>query len=410
METIQNLLNDVNDKIKALDTAKQLYSQQLAPEFRVFDFINTDENSLSWILANLLDPNGTHAQKDLFLRQFINICLPNLSKNAIWQPYTPYLAQTSVVTEQTTTASNTQRRMDIYLSLGDKTKFGICIENKPYASDQQNQMFDYEIEMRKRHQENFHLVYLCENGEPTDWSVPAKTLEAWKASNLISFVTYTQLVEWLTSCKTACQNQSVIEFINQFIKFIQKQFMGVEDMSESQSIIESILSNKENLATSFKIFNSIETIRYSLIKKLITDLESLNRESESPYKISTTEMNGKCGDKIIFSIPNNTLAICFEFEGSAFNMPALGVFIPNKKIQQGQPQFDKITDVLSKSFPSEKLRSSTDWCYWYQFQPRNWWSDSEAWEMIYTGDMAKKIIKEVDNFYNILKENNLLTV
>lgn len=405
METIQNLLNDVNDKIKALDTAKQLYSQQLAPEFRVFDFINTGENGLSWILANLLDPNGTHAQKDLFLRQFIDICLPNLSKNAIWQPYTPYLAQTSVVTEQTTTASNTQRRMDIYLSLGDKTKFGICIENKPYASDQQNQMFDYEIEMRKRHQDNFHLVYLSENGEPTDWSVPAKTLEAWKASNLISFVTYTQLVEWLTSCKTACQNQSVIEFINQFIKFIQKQFMGVEDMNEQAEILKIIQLNSQNISSAISISSSIDKMKENLMNNFIEQLRL--KSKNKPYHVETNGISpkNKC-QNIQFKVDGlSDFDIRIQFEDTNYSTFFIGVATLNENLVNSEKYLKIARAIKSREHELQKnvILEGNIWCIWYDLEPTHWNNNPEVWAEIPNGNLSDNIIKQVEKLIEILK-------
>ena len=42
MENLQNLLNKVNAKVQALKTAKQLYGEQLAPNFLVFDFVDTN--------------------------------------------------------------------------------------------------------------------------------------------------------------------------------------------------------------------------------------------------------------------------------------------------------------------------------------------------------------------------------
>lgn len=53
-------------KIQSLETTKSLYGEQLAPDFQVFDFVNTSENGLSWIAANLLNPKGTHGQEALF--------------------------------------------------------------------------------------------------------------------------------------------------------------------------------------------------------------------------------------------------------------------------------------------------------------------------------------------------------
>ena len=74
MSTVQNLINNVSQKIKALEAAQALYSCQLSPDFNTFDYIKTDELGLSCILAALLDPQGSHAQQEAFLRLFIEHC------------------------------------------------------------------------------------------------------------------------------------------------------------------------------------------------------------------------------------------------------------------------------------------------------------------------------------------------
>ena len=56
MSEVQTLINEVSQKVQALETAQALYSRQLSPDFNTFDYINTDELGLSRILAALLDP------------------------------------------------------------------------------------------------------------------------------------------------------------------------------------------------------------------------------------------------------------------------------------------------------------------------------------------------------------------
>lgn len=51
MSAVQNLINEVSHKLKALETAQALYSRQLSPDFNTFEYINTDELGLSRILA-----------------------------------------------------------------------------------------------------------------------------------------------------------------------------------------------------------------------------------------------------------------------------------------------------------------------------------------------------------------------
>ncbi|WP_261871063.1 hypothetical protein [Psychrobacter sp. JCM 18901] len=56
MSTVQSLINDVSQKINALETAQALYSRQLSPDFSTFDYINTDELGLVvfWRLCLIL--------------------------------------------------------------------------------------------------------------------------------------------------------------------------------------------------------------------------------------------------------------------------------------------------------------------------------------------------------------------
>lgn len=427
MDNVQNLLNEVNAKIKALETAKALYGEQLAPNFLVFDFVNTNETELSRILANLLNPNGTHGQKTLFLENFIKICLPNIHnhENKIWQNYLANLSKTDVETEKTTTAIQSYRRMDIYLSakINNET-FGICIENKPYASDQQDQLADYFKELENRNLTHKHIVYLSEYGEPSDNSVKSDVLEIWRNEKVFSHVTYTQLVEWLSECKKDCQNQSVIEFLNQFIKFIQKQFMGVEDMNEQNEILETIKSSSENIESAIKISSNIFEMKVRLINELFENLESLNKNNNSKsegkfpkYDLVLGEMKGRVDDKILFGIPNSKLTISFAFNGSGFNFPYIGIFLPDTNLEKENVYADKVFkgcyDEINNpniSIKSDLAWKNGSWLVWYYFDKPNWYNESKFWSEIGTQRLAQDILDEVNKIYKILEINKLLTV
>lgn len=410
MENVSELLKEVNDKIKALDTAKELYGEQLASDFRVFDYIDTRENGISWVIADLLNPKGNHGQKTLFLRKFIEVCLPNIHTHEDWKDYLEtQLAKTQVETEVKTWANKASRRMDIYLSATDgANSYGICIENKPYAGDQENQLTDYFKELENRKLSHKHLIYLSQ-GEPSEYSVKSEMLKQWQADKVISLVKYNQLVDWLTDCKKDCQNASVTEFLNQFIKFIQKQFMGVEDVSETNIVLESMLSSKDNVANALKISLSTDQMKHQLIQKLQNDLISLISQQNKPYTFEKTELQGKKWEQLVFKIPSSQLTVCFEFGGSAYNLPALGIFLPNEHLKPSDNLYQQITEACQVTISGKNVKAGGAWCAWYYFEPRNWWSETLAWEMIYTSEMAKKIIAEVDVFYQILKENNLLT-
>jgi hypothetical protein len=407
MQQVQNLLNEVNSKIQSLETAKSLYSEQLAPDFQVFDFVNTSENGLSWIIANLLNPKGTHGQKTLFLEQFIRICLPYIQNNTVWQNYLENLTQTEVETEATTWANRAYRRMDIYLSARINSEtFGICIENKPYANEQENQLADYFLELENRKLSQKHLVYLCEYGEPSNYSVTKDVLESWIKNQLISFVTYSQLVVWLTECKKDCQNHSVTEFLNQFIKFIQKQFMGVDDMNEQEMILNSMLQDQQTITSSIKISLNIFEMKRRLITKLLNELKLISNNKSYTVEAGNLTGNNKY-ESILFKIPNNELYISIEFQGTWFNMPALCIMVNDKEkinIEERKLVFEAIRNEIR----NKKIASSDKYYAWYSMDINDWWSETKPWEMIQNGDMAKMIIAEVDKNFKVLTDYNFI--
>ena len=419
MNKVQTLINDVSQKIHALETAQVLYSRQLSPNFSPFDYISTDELGLSRILADLLDPKGSHAQQESFLRLFIEHCLPTIHRDDRWQVLLDNIDKMEVVLEEVTSKSNSLRRMDIYLKyqVGNDS-YGICIENKPYASDQYNQLIDYYKELERRGHINRHMVYLNEhNDTPSEYSVDTKTLESWITSNQYSHLRFSDLIGWLKACQVECQNHSVSEFIAQLIKFIQKQFMGIEDMNEAKSVLDTMLSSQENIASALKIALNTHDMKKQLIEKLQRDFTTTIAKENKPYSMIKTDLKGiNKEEQITFMIKESALDFCLGFGGTVFTNPYLGIFIANEDVELNHEYYEKILTECKASniIVGENLKGEEDklkggyWCAWYNFEPHDWWSKTVPWEQIHNGEMAHKIIKELDAYYKTLKNNDLL--
>lgn len=420
MSAVKTLLEEVSQKINALETAQALYSRQLSPNFNTFDYINTDELGLSRILAALLNPKGNHAQQATFLKLFIEHCLPTIYAEPNWQSFIENIGKTEVFLEQVTVKSGTQRRMDIYLSCQTGVdSYGICIENKPYAADQFEQMKDYADELKDRQHKAWHLVYLNEHNEiPSEYSVAPEILNGWKKGNKYSHLRFSDLIGWLKACQVECQNHSVSEFIAQLIKFIQKQFMGIEDMSESKAVLETMLSSQESVASALKIALGTHDMKKQLIEKLQRDLITIIEAEKKSYSMIKTNLKGiNREEQITFKIKESTLELRLGFGGTVFNSPYLGIFTSNKDVTPDYEHYGKILTECqnSDSFVGENIKAEEDkvkggyWCAWYNFEPHDWWSQTEPWEQIHSGDMAQKIIKELDEYYKVLSDNNLLS-
>lgn len=248
MKNVENLLRCVSQELRALEVARSKYAQQLAPDFSIFNYIYTDEMMLSRMIADLLNPKGDHAQGHVFLSLFLKQ-LTNAPHYSLLD-----IHRAKVDTEVLTFRSRTQRRMDIYLEIpysdGSNT-FGICIENKPYAADQPNQLIDYAKELTLAHQDHWHVIYLTKNGnEPSTFSVAQSTLENWQQQNKCTLLAYPTLSYWLMACILESQNSKVTSFLQTFSTFITSHFLGIKDMSEFESI-EKIIHNKPEYQNAF---------------------------------------------------------------------------------------------------------------------------------------------------------------
>src|SRR5438552_10407097 len=132
-QELRSFFGNLSYRVKIAEQTQRSIAPFLAPKFNVFDFILPDENRISDILACLLDPNGEHAQGELFLKKFLHhVCeIGEL----------PYYDQISVTREnRTALLEKNRRRMDIMIHVPGIPPvirdFGIAIENKPWAGEQ----------------------------------------------------------------------------------------------------------------------------------------------------------------------------------------------------------------------------------------------------------------------------------
>lgn len=111
--------------------ARQALASAVAESFTVFDYLQPDENLLSRIIADLLDPKGKHGQGSTFLVAFLErLVAVRCTLPSDWRAH---VDEATVVNEAATSfLPNTARRIDIRIELPQR--FGIGIENKPWAA------------------------------------------------------------------------------------------------------------------------------------------------------------------------------------------------------------------------------------------------------------------------------------
>jgi hypothetical protein len=212
-ERVGRTLCELREKLAAAREEIRRNELLHATRFNVFGYIRPDENRLSDIIADLLDPRGTHGQGDAFLRLFgteLGVELPD------------ELGRATVTREEPTTLlTNPLRRIDVVVDFGSS---GLAIENKPWAGEQVDQIKDYIDQLRRRYGGRFVLVYLTGDGSPPP-SVPPDALSRLEREGRFRLMPFpTGFSAWLDACADRCQAEPVRWLLQQFRRYVRDEF------------------------------------------------------------------------------------------------------------------------------------------------------------------------------------------
>ena len=170
-------------------------------------YVRPDENRLSDIIADLLDPEGPHGQGPVFLAEFLRIIKPELSA-----------ADAEVISREQRT--DTGRRIDIFLKF--RRSRAIAIENKLSAKEQEGQIGDYCTFLKGRCGEDYTMIYLTPDGSPP-CSIDRERREILIRKGKLRSLSYrVEIRSWLGACLAVCEAwktkwllEDLIEFMNE---------------------------------------------------------------------------------------------------------------------------------------------------------------------------------------------------
>jgi hypothetical protein len=378
---LESLLNEVAFKTEALNEAKKRFSAQLAPEFRLFDYLRTDEMGLSWCIASLLDPKGKHGQGGVYLDAFLS-------------NYGPLLAWAKdangcqVVTEK---QANGMRRIDIYLEFSNGI---IGIENKPWAGDQVNQLTDYASYLKKvAGNRKWFLIYLS-NSDPSENSITEKERKKLEMDGTYYRCDYSNLVDWLQACACKSKAPVVRMFIEELSKFIRSDVNGELDMSEKMEVCKIILK-PGNISPAFRIFKAMSEVKNELLSRFRGDLERDLELHGMKLDWNLEGWRAYIGFNIdIEGIPQH-LNFRFQFEKTGRDGFFWGISRGDKSYHD--PVIWKSVNNLMTRFGSTK--SSPDWPWYSEEFPgfefssemKNWSNSETPWIKISDGSLVKII-------------------
>ena len=189
----------------------------LARRFTFFYFIDLDENRMSDVFAYLLNPDETHGQGELFLREFLS------DVPLKWLPESDW-SRVSIGREVITSRiENWNRRIDIEIAFQIANSWAaIAIENKPWAGDQDRQLSDYARHLESMYEGRFKLIYLTPKGEePSEASISPEERKKRKDENQLDCASIRNWASdkgWLQRAESKVKAERVRWFVSDFRK------------------------------------------------------------------------------------------------------------------------------------------------------------------------------------------------
>ena len=268
MEKINNLLNQVaiiNKKnAEILDATGGRFNM-----FRVCG-VNHYENTHSAILAELLNPNGTHGLKSKLLECFIEtlgdyftIEKFDFDKSRIHTEY-----------------STEEGRIDILIE--DNQNKAIIIENKIYANDQPEQLKRYN-RYAQTYRNGYQILYLTLLGDNA-------SEQSGGGVSYLSISYKENIINWLEKCVAIASRfptvrETIIQYINH-LKQLTNQDMDIKNKEE----ITEVLSKIENLRAAQAIYQHYSaTYSYLIEKHFNSKMEAFAKQKGLEYNYERSE-------------------------------------------------------------------------------------------------------------------------
>lgn len=249
-----------------LRRTKQHDAARLAEDFSPFELLALKEPDLSRVLADLINPNGTHGQGRLFLDALLSsvellICVDE--KTPAVQQIPQFGEDVCAYTEYAANGS-----IHVLLENGSDR---LVLELKPWASEEEDQMGRYAAWLERNTPGRWLLLYLCERSHtmPTEASQRAHIVH-------LTFETFGRA---LREAAGRTQVLRVRVFAETFADYLIQYVAGVNNMNSTDPLLDLLLK-PENMAAARRIYEIYPRVRCKAWEALVNHLE---KETQNRY-------------------------------------------------------------------------------------------------------------------------------
>lgn len=237
--------------------------------FKVINMTSDETRVHSAMIADLLNPNGQHQMKDAFLKLFIERLNGQTDHIVSFTCDNAKVECEKYIGPKTDTDGG---RLDIYLTDGINH---IVIENKIYATDQENQLLRYHNFLKRcsKNKNDTLLLYLSLDGEVHD-------IDKTTGGEEITFFTISYadfILNWLTDCRHKAIDKSLIrEGIAHYLNLIK--ILTHQMDKEKNELINLIKSNLKYISCISQYKDAIREVEISLQIDFWSQLEAVIEE------------------------------------------------------------------------------------------------------------------------------------
>lgn len=258
---IQGLISDI-DPIIQKDRQEIEQSFKQGCFFNVFELLNVQRDEVrthSTFLAELLNPKGSHALGDIFLKLFIK-CMPGLEQLNF--PTKNADVETEYYIGRISDDKKEGGRIDILIRSQGQY---IVIENKIGARDEENQLIRYYKYVKKSSTDGVVLYLTLWGYEASDFSVgnrckPIKYKPISYCDDILS---------WLYECEAASKQVPMVSnLITQYRILIQQMTNKMNNQENQKQFLKQLLC-KDNIGTTAYLMDRCNEIKKELFEKCL---------------------------------------------------------------------------------------------------------------------------------------------
>ena len=376
----ENLLGQVNDVIKRYKKIDELTGENFNV-FRILKLESSEVRMHSAFIAELLNPNGSHGQKDNFLILFV--------KQFCFKGNQIDTASCRVKVEDYIGPMNEGKteggRIDI--TIKDKHENFIIIENKIYAGDQEHQLARY-----FKHANTADIIYLTlEGSSPSEKSrgtlVDGENYKCYSYKN--------HLLDWLELCRKEVAVFPIVrEAITHYINLIKHLTNQTQNQNMQEELSDLL---KLNLEASFTIANNLD----EACQKASNDFGVLiEKEFENIGLLCDYDIDFDFQySGIWIKKPEwKYVRIGFQFQKNDKDM------IYGISCIKDPSDFPIPLDLKSKlkALPNNTPRNNNWWGWFRNLEyPFNNWNQLDAWQTIIDGRMKDMLIEKTQHLINL---------